>query len=253
VLIETVLKEAQGGQAYANMARAFHLPPEKADAAIAAMLRELIPLVEGRLRSRRALAAVVALMGQPGYEQALESPAQIGATHTQVLGSDALKLIAGHSVSARIAREAAAEAGVSEMISEYLLPVVTTLMVGALARASRPDIARILGLPPQDVAVGTASAPASQPAELPRAISVGAFSGATGGGFTAASAITEENYKTLAADVHRSDWPLGAADPMPVVRRALASTLGADGGAGWQEELKRWQRKLVSSIFPRRS
>jgi hypothetical protein len=253
VPIETVLREAQGGQAFANVARAFHLPPEKAGAAVAAMLRELIPLVEKRTQNRRSLAGLVELLGQTGYEPALDAPALIGATHTQVLGSDALKYLAGHAASAKIASDAAAEADVSEMIAEYLLPVLATLVVGALIRATRPGIARIIGAALQSPdPAALASSADRMTADLPRAVSTGAFSGAMGGGITEAPSITLEQYRALAADIKRTDRPLGAHDPMPAVRRALQASLGVGGAGRWLERLQRWRREVLGALFVRR-
>ena len=124
MLIQDRLSRAQGGQAFANLARAFHLPPAKVEAAVGAMATSLIPQIEAKLRSRRFLVRLIELFSKGMHHQVLENPTMLGTTSTQVLGNDALNVIAGREVAKTIARDAAARSGVSEMIAEYLLPVV---------------------------------------------------------------------------------------------------------------------------------
>ena len=135
--IWTQLSEAQNGQLLANLARAFHLPRAKAKAALLSMVGELTRCIDEQTQSRRTLARLVELLGQGAHEQVLDTPALLGTTSTQVIGSDALTIVAGREESQRIAQQSAAAADVSVMIAEYLLPVIATLLVGALARETR--------------------------------------------------------------------------------------------------------------------
>jgi hypothetical protein len=134
------------------------------------------------------------------------------------------------------------------------LPVLATLLVGALIRATRPGIARIVGAAPQspDPTASAASGAERAAADLPRAVSVGAFSGAMGGGIAEAPTITLEQYLALAADIKRTDRPLGAHDPMPAVRRALEASLGVGGARRWLEHIQRWRREVLGALFVRR-
>ena len=68
----------------------------------------------------------------------------LGTTSTQVLGNQALNVVAGREASKQITRQAAAQAGASEMIAEYLLPVVAAMLVGALADASREGLESLM-------------------------------------------------------------------------------------------------------------
>jgi hypothetical protein len=138
--VGTVLREAQGGQAFANLARAFHLPSEKVEAAVATMVRDLTDRIERCLRPRRTLAALVELLGNGGYEQVLDTPTLLAAPHTQVIGNDALNAIADRDENERMVQRAADAAGVSEMIAEYLLPAVAAMLIGALAKETRPGL-----------------------------------------------------------------------------------------------------------------
>ena len=60
------------------------------------------------MQSRRSLAQARRAARQGTHEQVLENPTLLGATSTQVIGNDALNVIAGREDSKRIARDAAA-------------------------------------------------------------------------------------------------------------------------------------------------
>jgi len=138
------LSKAQGGQAFANLARAFHLPPTKVEPAVGAMVGALIAQIDAKTRSRRFLARLVELLGERAHHQVLENPTMLGTTSTQVLGNQALNVVAGREASKQITRQAAAQAGASEMIAEYLLPVIAAMLVGALADASREGLESLM-------------------------------------------------------------------------------------------------------------
>ncbi len=230
--IKTVLGEAQHGQAYANLARAFHLPPDKVEEAVHDMLDALVPDIAERMASRRSLADIVELLGKSDYEKVLETPMLLGATHTQVLGSAALNVFAGRKESKRLVRHAAATSGVSEMISEYLLPALAAMLVGALAKVCRHDIEAIMGHTHEPAGPPTPDRPASSP-QLPRVSGGVGFSGSTGGSVSVATyGAQESHYIDLAEDIRRPKP--GASDIAEAVRRVLAPTLGLPTGAlGW--------------------
>jgi len=188
VPIQDRLSKAQGGLAFANLARAFHLPPAKVESAVDVVAASLIPQIEGKLRSRRFLAKLIELFGKGGHYQVLESPTMLGTTATQVLGNDALSVIAGREVSKRVVREAAAKSEISEMLAEYLLPVVTAMLLGALAEVSRQGLERLVrGDADGPGAAGADRDPEPVAAPLPQvAASSMGFSGSTG----AAAALT---------------------------------------------------------------
>ncbi len=129
---------AQNAQVIDHLARAFHLPRPKAKAAILDMLGSLIQLFDEQTLSRPALARLIELLGKNNYEPMLEDPTLMGATSTQVIGTEALTALAGHSESTRIASRAAAASEISQMIAEYLLPVVAAMVLGALSARTAP-------------------------------------------------------------------------------------------------------------------
>jgi len=128
---------AQNGQIIDNLARAFHLPRPKAKAAILEMLDDLDGLLQEQALSRSTLARLIELLGKNSYEQVLNDATLMGATSTQVIGTEALTALAAHTQSARMATRAAEAAEISPMIAEYLLPVVAALFLGAISIRTR--------------------------------------------------------------------------------------------------------------------
>jgi Bacterial protein of unknown function (DUF937) len=243
--IRTVLSEAQAGQAYANLARAFHLPPDKVQDAVEDMLEPLIVDIGERLPSRRSLADLVKLLGKNDYERVLESPMLLGATHTQVIGSEALAVIAGRKESNRLAHHAALAAGVSEMITEYLLPAVAAMLIGALARACRSELEELMGHPATDSAA-TPQTDGSASYDLPRVSGGVGFSGSTGGSASPANFASESKYKDLAEDIRRA----GTEAPAEAVRRILAQALDlASGPQGWLRRFGCWGTGAIGAAL----
>ena len=246
--VKSVLSEAQNGQAYANLARAFHLPSDKVEEAVNDMLDALVPDIAERMLSRRSLAGLVELLGKSDYEKVLETPTLLGATHTQVLGSEALNVLAGRKESKRLVRHAAATAGVSEMISEYLLPSLAAILVGALARTCRPELEAIMGHS-HDPAARRDLAPQPQ---LPRVSGGVGFSGSTGGSQSVATyGAPESQYIDLAEEIRRPTS--SAADTADAVRRVLAPVLGLPPEpSNWLRRIGSWSMSALTALTGQR-
>jgi len=242
--IRTVLGEAQNGQAYANLARAFHLPPEKVQDAVADMLDPLIADIGERLPSRRALADLVVLLGKGDYERVLETPMLLSATHTQVVGAEALAVIAGRKESNRLAHHAALAAGVSEMITEYLLPAVAAMLIGALAKACRAELEQLMGHP---IDVAQQAAADASAYDLPRVSGGVGFTGSTGGSASIGnSLVSESQYKELADGIRRGGTP----DHAEAVRRILGQALDLSPAAnGWLRRFGCWGTGAIGVAF----
>ena len=205
--------------------------PGKVEPAVETMVAALIPQIEAKIRSRRFLARLVELLDERAHHQVLENPTMLGTTSTQVLGNQALNAIAGREASKRIARQAASRADVSEMIAEYLLPV---MLVGAIADASRE---RLEGLMRQDrdggAAAGDPLEAAPVVAPLPQVAAGGVgFSGSTGGGVSLATPAAASGRLTALAACIREGRPLpgGGTDAAHATRRVLAPYLALPRG-----------------------
>jgi hypothetical protein len=242
-----VLGEAQNGQAYANLARAFHLPPEKVQDAVADMLDPLIADIGERLPSRRALADLVVLLGKGDYERVLETPMLLSATHTQVVGAEALAVIAGRKESNRLAHHAALAAGVSEMITEYLLPAVAAMLIGALAKACRAEFEHFMGHPAAETNAAQQAAADAPAYDLPRVSGGVGFTGSTGGSASIGnSLVSESQYKELADGIRRG----GAPDRAEGVHRILEQALDLSPAAnGWLRRFGCWGTGAIGAAF----
>ncbi len=252
--LSTLLSEAQEGRLYANLARTFQLPPAKVETAVATMVHDLIFYIEQDALSRKQLAGLVHLLGQPVYEQVLETPVLLGATHTQTVGNDALTTIAGRQASKKMAHKAATAAGISEMISEYVLPVVAVMVVGTLAKASRIPIEGVMRrIPCLMIAALPAPDDDSKPQPLPVVAGGDGFSGITG---SLSSELSEEararRYDDLAEIIILGERARDDYDPTKAVRRILISILGFSTSPWiWLGRLQQWTLERFQTVFDR--
>jgi hypothetical protein len=211
----------QNGLLIDNLARAFHLPRPKAKSALLEMLAALTLLFDEQTLSRGALARLVELLGKNNYEYVLQDATLMGATSTQVIGTEALTALAGHRESLAIASRASAASQVSQMIAEYLLPVVAAIFLGALSERTRQGL---LALARNGESAQISDGESSDTLQLP----VGRGSSGLFGGTTVITSGTgperEELYNALAERIRTSGG--GVGDPLGAVRQIIADGLG---------------------------
>ena len=240
---------AQGGQAINHLARSFHLPRPKAKAAILSMLGALTQRFDEQTVSRGTLARLIELLGKNDYEQVLETPALMGATSTQVIGNDALTALAGREESSRIASRAATTAGISEMIAEYLLPVVAAMFMGALSAKTRSSL-YVLMRGPDGEALDPQAQPSAPVLQFPIGRgSSGFFSGTGSGSAVGHDPAREAMYLDFAARIRAGGATPGAPDPLAATRRAMAVGLGVRARhAPWFARLQKWGSKTLRTV-----
>ncbi len=140
-----IVRRAQGGNAIANMARAFNLSPEQAEAAVKAVMPELARGIERNTLSRGGVADLVAALGDGPKIRNLESPAMFGDPAVAADGNAVLGHILGTKDASRAAAQRASlSSGLGEGLLKMLLPYIAQMLMSALASKTRGGLGDIL-------------------------------------------------------------------------------------------------------------
>ncbi|MEQ1612925.1 MAG: DUF937 domain-containing protein [Hyphomicrobiaceae bacterium] len=148
-----IVRQAQGGNAIANMARAFNLSPTQAEAAVKAVIPELARGIERNTLSRGGIADLIEAMGNGRAAQTMENPSMFGHPSVQKDGNAILGHILGpdKDTSRAAAQRASLSSGLGEGLIKMLLPYIAQLLMGALTKGTQGGLGDILskipGLP----------------------------------------------------------------------------------------------------------
>jgi hypothetical protein len=137
VELESILKSAQGGAALKNLASAFGVSDEQVALAVQTMLQALSQRIERNTFSRAGLADLVALIGNPAAGRALNDPQALNSGSMAETGDRILNVLIGDKDTSRgIAQRAAKDSGIDELTLRRMLPVVASMMIGALQQGA---------------------------------------------------------------------------------------------------------------------
>lgn len=132
-----ILEKAQGGHAIDNLARAYGIEPQAAQAAVAAIVPEVARSIERNTFSRGGLADMVSALGIATRSGVLDNPASLASPAVQAQGIAFLDQIFGSKDKSRaVAHRAAAASGLGEALIKQMLPVIISMIIGALAKGS---------------------------------------------------------------------------------------------------------------------
>lgn len=158
-----LIKSAPEGQDVATLARTFDVPPEQAEAAVAAVLPAFSRGVERASLSRGGLAELMRLLEA---QQQLPAAQGIQGAGWQQAGIDVLSQILGSKdASRRVAQQAAASSGLSDVVIRQMLPYIAPMIIAAIARGLQGGLGGILSKIP-GMSSGTGGAGGS-PRQLP--------------------------------------------------------------------------------------
>lgn len=144
--ITDILASAQGGQAAANLAKAFGIDPATAERAVGAVVPQLAARIERNTLSRGGIADLIDMLGKPGLADALDNPSALGNPETEALGVDVLdQVLWNKNNSRRLAEKAAADSGLSEDLIKKMLPTIAAMAMGGLAKGSSGALGDIIG------------------------------------------------------------------------------------------------------------
>lgn len=133
-LLQTLL-EADGGRVVGQLSRQFGLDETQTDAA----LRNLVPALAGGVKHNLAQAGgLEGLLGalQSGHhDRYLDDPSHLGRAATIEDGNAILgHLFGSKDVSRQVATKAAARTGLDPSLLKQMLPVLATMVMGAMNR-----------------------------------------------------------------------------------------------------------------------
>ena len=257
-----ILRQANGGQAIATLARQFDIDPRQAEAALASVLPEISRGIERNTLSRGGLADLVGAIGKGGHERYLDNPALLNTPETQRDGIGILNHVLGTKDASRAAAARASQASdVSEALIESMLPAIAAMAMAGVARQTKQSFGDIFAQIPNigggggggnfggGGGFGTGSgggggfgggSPLPVPDRLP--------TGGSGGGGS-------NPYGDLSDIIRRGGGSIGGSPLGNMVRQILGGALGFGGGGvlSWiiRMVVTRYGWTILRSIFGR--
>jgi hypothetical protein len=271
-----ILAGAQGGEVVANIARTYGIEPHQAEAVVRAVLPEVARRVERNTFSRGGLADMVAAMGAARQTRVLDDPAALANPAVRQLGIAFLdQIFAGKDGSRAVAARASAASGISEALIKQMLPIVVSLIVGALAKGGGGALGDIIaripgGGSPRRAGGDTQSRPPGSdipplPGPLPGGGMGGGGSDRAGGSGASPLPLPPDDMPEMSGsnpygdltDIIRKGGPAVTAGGglFAIIRSLLGTLLGFQnrGIVGWLVRLvvMRWGWGLLRAILGR--
>lgn len=133
-ILEAVMA-AQGGGAVQNLGRQFGLNDSQVTSALGALVPALSAGLQQNMSSQDGLASLLGALGSGRHAQYMDQGASIGLPGMTQEGNGILGHIFGSKdVSRQVATRASAQTGVSPDILKKMLPLVATLVMGAMSQ-----------------------------------------------------------------------------------------------------------------------
>jgi hypothetical protein len=250
-----LMRQAQGGAAFDNMARQFGLSPEQVQRATAALLPAFAMGLQRNAANPNAMEQFFKLMSAGHYPSFFESAAQAFTPQARQEGTTVLnQLFGSDDVSRRVAQQAAAVSGVGADILQQMLPLMAGIFAGGLSQFARSG--------PATGPMAAAFAPEQKPPSSPGQTGFGAWadlwSGFLGGGAKpsapsnpAPGSFDEMMASFLAAQ--RVPAARGAEAPKPEAGSGSPDAAGAFGAWGQMmdsgREMQQQHLASLQSIF----
>ncbi|MFC7051806.1 DUF937 domain-containing protein [Hansschlegelia quercus] len=133
-----MMRRAQGGQAFDNLARAYGLSPEQMRAAAAAVSPAFAQAFQRRSEGEEAAERLSQMFGAETYARAFDMQSAAFDAAAQGPGDAALSALFGSpDVSRAVAAQASAASGVQAEIIRKVLPVLAGVLIGGFLKASK--------------------------------------------------------------------------------------------------------------------
>lgn len=160
-----MMKQAQDGQAMANLARQFNINAEQTQALMATMLPAFTQAMQRRATSPEGFADLFNMSAISGYQRFFDDAQATFTGTARDKGNDVLGQIFGSKeVSRAFAAQAEAMTGIGQELIKQMLPTIAAMMMGGLAiqQQKMPDWGDIMGGFLQQLTGGMAQPAASK-------------------------------------------------------------------------------------------
>lgn len=142
--LNSIVQDAQGGQALESLAARFGLPPEQARSAVEALL----PALRMGLQDRVGEGGLGALVGGAAdiHRDSFADPNAATSAQAEQHGRTVLGgLFGGAGGTAAVAQQASLQSGVPASIIQAMLPVIASMLIGGLLKQAGGGIVGGLG------------------------------------------------------------------------------------------------------------
>jgi len=130
-LLEAI-SQAQGGQGLDNLASQFGLSPQQTQSAVGALIPQIVAGMQGQ---SGGLGGLIGMLTGGSHAQVSEQPGAAFGSQGVNLGNEVLGQIFGSkAVSRDVATRVLQQTGVGADVLRQMLPVVATMVMGALAK-----------------------------------------------------------------------------------------------------------------------
>lgn len=160
--LDQLLDTPQAAAIAKSLGTSFGVSPDQAQAAVAIVSQALTDRIERNTLSSGGIADLVDLLARPAAGAALTKSGAVTSPDVAAAGNGILEVLLGSKHASRgLAARAARQTGVDESTLKKMLPVVASLLVGALQSRAMPQIEKSVSALP---AVGS---PLPLPGEAP--------------------------------------------------------------------------------------
>ena len=129
------IMNAGDGTAVRQLGSQFWLDDAQTASALSALVPALAAGVRQNLQSPDGLSGLMAALSAGDHQRYIDDPAVLGSTETVADGNGILgHLLGGKEVSRQVAAHASAQTGVDSDVLKRMLPLVATLVMGAMSR-----------------------------------------------------------------------------------------------------------------------
>lgn len=141
-----MIMAAQGGAAMGNLGQQFGLNEQQAQQAVRALLPALSSGIKRNTASPDGLADFLKALNRPNHERYFDDPGALGEPATRQDGNAILGHILGSKdVSLAAVQRASAQTGIGQEILRQMLPIIASIIMGALTKSGRNPLNDILG------------------------------------------------------------------------------------------------------------